>query len=176
MPHSDIAIIGAGPYGLSIAAHLRANDIEHRIIGDPMQFWLGHMPRGMLLKSDGFASTLYDPEAEFTLQNYCEQHNIKYADLGTPVRVEDFCAYGLAFQRRFAPNLDNKRVLNRVRFRRQGKLEHRGATAVQPLARVARTHAKDARIASALAALKRSHPFADADVAALAGEVAIEAV
>jgi hypothetical protein len=61
--------------------------------------------------------------------------------------------------------------LNRVRFRRQGKLEHRGATAVQPLAR-----AHDARIASALAALKRSHPFADADVAALAGEVAIEAV
>ena len=110
MPHSDIAIIGAGPYGLSIAAHLRANDIEHRIIGDPMQFWLGHMPRGMLLKSDGFASTLYDPEAEFTLQNYCEQHNIKYADLGTPVRVEDFCAYGLAFQRRFAPNLENREV------------------------------------------------------------------
>ena len=64
--------------------------------------------------------------------------------------------------------------LNRVRFCRQGKLEHRGATAVQPLAPVARAH--DARIASALAALKRSHPFADADVAALAGEVAIEAV
>jgi hypothetical protein len=66
--------------------------------------------------------------------------------------------------------------LNRVRFRRQGKLEHRGATAVRPLARVARAHAKDMRIASALGALKRSHPFADADVAALAGEVAIEAV
>ena len=66
---SDVAIIGAGPYGLSIAAHLRAKGIEHRIVGDPMQFWLGHMPRGMLLKSDGFASTLYDPKAEFTLSN-----------------------------------------------------------------------------------------------------------
>jgi len=75
-----------------------------------MQFWLGHMPIGMLLKSDGFASTLYDPKAEFTLRRYCEERRIEYADLGTPVRVEDFCAYGLAFQRRFAPHLENKRV------------------------------------------------------------------
>jgi thioredoxin reductase len=107
---SDVAIIGAGPYGLSIAAHLIAKDIEHRIIGDPMGFWLGHMPQGMLLKSEGFASTLYDPKAEFDLRRYCEGHKIEYADLGTPVRVEDFCAYGLAFQRRFAPNVENKKV------------------------------------------------------------------
>jgi thioredoxin reductase len=107
---SSVAIIGAGPYGLSIAAHLGTNGVEHRIVGDPMQFWLGHMPRGMLLKSDGFASTLYDPKSEFTIGDYCEERGIDYADLGTPVRVEDFCAYGLAFQQRFAPNLENKRV------------------------------------------------------------------
>src|SRR5579871_907574 len=111
MPNSsDVVIIGAGPYGLSIAAHLRAKGVEHRILGDPMQFWIGHMPKGMLLKSDGFASTLYDPAAEFTLQRYCEEHDIEYADLGIPVRVEDFCAYGVAFQRRFASNLENKKV------------------------------------------------------------------
>ena len=114
---SDIAIIGAGPYGLSIAAHLRARNIEHRLIGDPMQFWLGHMPRGMLLKSDGFASTLYDPGGDFTLRHYCEERNLEYADLGTPVRVEDFCAYGLAFQQRFAPNLGNKRLTSLERTR-----------------------------------------------------------
>jgi len=111
MPNSSaVVIIGAGPYGLSIAAHLRAKDVEHRIIGDPMRFWLGHMPKGMLLKSDGFASTLYDPKAEFTLRRYCDERNIEYADLGTPIRVEDFCAYGLEFQQRFAPNLESKRV------------------------------------------------------------------
>jgi thioredoxin reductase len=114
---SDITIIGAGPYGLSIAAHLRARDIEHRIFGDPMQFWLGHMPRGMLLKSDGFASSLCDPGGDFTLQHYCEERNVEYADLGTPVRVEDFCAYGLAFQQRFAPNLNNERVTSVERTR-----------------------------------------------------------
>jgi thioredoxin reductase len=114
---SNIAIIGAGPYGLSIAAHLRAKGIEHRIIGDPMRFWLGNMPKGMLLKSDGFASTLYDPKRGFTLRHYCEERNVEYADLGIPVRIEDFCDYGLAFQQRFAPNLDNKKVNSLERTR-----------------------------------------------------------
>ena len=114
---SQVAIIGAGPYGLSLAAHLRAKGVEHRIVGDPMQFWFEHAPRGMLLKSDGFASTLYDPDAEFTLQRYCEANRIEYADLGTPVRVEDFCAYGLAFQRRFVPHLERKRVTSLERTR-----------------------------------------------------------
>jgi thioredoxin reductase len=122
---TNIAIIGAGPYGLSIAAHLRARGIEHRIIGEPMQFWLGHMPKGMLLKSDGFASSLYDPGSDFTLRHYCEQRNIDYADLGTPVRVEDFCAYGLAFQQRFAPNLDNRRVTS-LESSRTGFMLHLG--------------------------------------------------
>jgi thioredoxin reductase len=110
LSHSNIAIIGAGPYGLSLAAHLGARGVEHRILGDPMQFWRGHMPKGMLLKSDGFASTLYHPAGDFTLRHYCKERGIAYADIGVPVRLEDFCAYGLAFQKRFAPNLDNKRV------------------------------------------------------------------
>jgi thioredoxin reductase len=120
---SDVAVIGAGPYGVSLAAHLRAQGVEHRIVGDPMQFWLGHMPRGMLLKSDGFASTLYDPGGEFTLRRYCEGQNIEYADLGTPVRVEDFCAYGLAFRRRFVPHLEDKRVTRLERTRSGFTLE-----------------------------------------------------
>jgi hypothetical protein len=114
---SDVAIIGAGPYGLSIATHLRARGIEHRIIGDPMRFWHGHMPKGMLLKSDGFASTPYDPGGDFTLRHHCEKRNVEYADLGIPVRVEDFCAYGLALQQRVAPKLDNKRLTSLERGR-----------------------------------------------------------
>jgi thioredoxin reductase len=77
-----------------------------------MEFWREHMPKGMLLKSDGFASTLYDPRSNFTLQHFCKERNVKYADVGIPVRVEDFCAYGVAFQQRFAPNLENKRVVS----------------------------------------------------------------
>ena len=32
----DVAVIGAGPYGLSLAAHLRRRAVEHRIFGEPM--------------------------------------------------------------------------------------------------------------------------------------------
>jgi cation diffusion facilitator CzcD-associated flavoprotein CzcO len=48
----DIAIIGAGPYGLALAAHLvkkGLNDI--RVFGEPMGSWKNNMPAGMLLKS-----------------------------------------------------------------------------------------------------------------------------
>jgi FAD-dependent urate hydroxylase len=54
----DVAIPGAGPYGLSLAAYLKANRVSFRIFGTPMGFWRAHMPKGMWLKSDGFASNI----------------------------------------------------------------------------------------------------------------------
>src|ERR1041385_6687120 len=47
----QVAIIGAGPYGLSAAAHLRAAQTEVRIFGKPMDFWRNGMPDGMVLRS-----------------------------------------------------------------------------------------------------------------------------
>jgi len=105
---TDVAVIGAGPYGLSVAAHLKTLGIEHRIVGRPMNTWLNEMPKGMSLKSDGFASNLSDRDGRFTLANYCAEEGIDYGDLGVPVKLETFCAYGLAFQRRCVPQLENK--------------------------------------------------------------------
>src|ERR1700722_17489166 len=34
-----VVVIGAGPYGLSLAAHLDARGIAFRIFGRPMAFW-----------------------------------------------------------------------------------------------------------------------------------------
>jgi lysine/ornithine N-monooxygenase len=106
-----IVIIGAGPYGLSLAAHLHARGVKHRIFGKPMEFWLRHMPSGMNLKSDGFASNLYDPEDRFTLRRYCEERRLEYADIGIPVRLETFCAYGLAFKEAMVPELEERMVV-----------------------------------------------------------------
>ena len=53
---ADVAIVGAGPYGLSLAAHLTHLGPGLRVFGRPMDSWRRHMPKGMLLKSDGFAS------------------------------------------------------------------------------------------------------------------------
>jgi thioredoxin reductase len=108
----ELAIIGAGPYGLSIAAHLGARGIQFRIFGDPMSAWSKKMPKGMHLKSEGFASSLSDPDSAFTLRNFCEERGLPYADTGLPVPLETFVAYGLEFQKRFAPALERKTVIS----------------------------------------------------------------
>jgi hypothetical protein len=110
MKTCDVAIIGAGPYGLSIAAHLKAHGVNFRIFGRPMEFWRKHMPRGMHLKSEGFASSLYDPGSTFTLQAYCKEQGLPYAHIGTPVPLETFTSYGLEFQKRFVPELESEWV------------------------------------------------------------------
>ena len=68
---TDVAIVGAGPYGLSVAAHLRRSGLSVRQFGRQMHLWRASMPRGMYLKSQGFASSLSDPEAAFTLAAFC---------------------------------------------------------------------------------------------------------
>ena len=103
---TDVAIVGAGPYGLSLAAHLRGAGIKHRIFGRPMHSWREHMPHGMCLKSDGFASNLYDPDGAFTLEEYCREQGLPYQRSGLPIPLETFAAYGIEFQRRMAPHLE----------------------------------------------------------------------
>jgi thioredoxin reductase len=108
----DIVIIGAGPYGLSIAAHVRRLGASFRAFGRPMDSWLAHMPKGMMLKSDGFASNLDDPGNEFTLGHFCAERGIEYADSGVPVHLDTFSAYGLAFRERMVPELEDKVVVS----------------------------------------------------------------
>jgi cation diffusion facilitator CzcD-associated flavoprotein CzcO len=116
MSSTSVAIVGAGPYGLSLAAHLSARGVPFRIFGPPMQMWREHMPAGMLMKSDGFACDLYDPERRFTLKRYCAERGIPYEDTGLPVRLETFCDYGVAFQKAMVPSLTEQlvRAISRV--------------------------------------------------------------
>lgn len=107
----NTAIIGAGPYGLSLAAHFRGQGIPFRIFGRPMDSWLAHMPKGMMLKSDGFASNISDPGGQLTLEKFCAERGIQYGHTGIPVRLETFTEYGLAFQERMVPELEDKMVV-----------------------------------------------------------------
>ena len=82
----EVGIIGAGPYGLAIAARLRERGTDSRIFGTPMQTWRTAMPRGMLLKSDGAGTNLPDPEGSITLEKHCASRGLPYthhATLGT---------------------------------------------------------------------------------------------
>src|ERR1700733_15297722 len=108
---TDVAIIGAGPYGLSLAAHLAAANVNVRVFGQPMHFWRSNMPEGMVLKSEGFASNLWDPDGALTLKHFCADRGLPYKDSGLPIPVETFCAYGEAFQKRFVPMLDQRPVV-----------------------------------------------------------------
>jgi hypothetical protein len=114
---TEIAIIGAGPYGLALGAHLRSAGSDFRIFGYPMDLWRNHMPEGMLLKSDGFASNLYDPKGDFPLAKYCQENSIQYSDDRIPVRLDTFVNYGLAFKNRMVPNVEEVLVDS---LRRQG--------------------------------------------------------
>ena len=76
----DVAIVGAGPYGLSVAAHLRGAGPSFRQFGLPMKLWRENMPRGMFLKSQGFASNLSDPDGTHTLEAFCQATGRPYAD------------------------------------------------------------------------------------------------
>jgi thioredoxin reductase len=108
---TNVVIIGAGPYGLSIAAHLRERGIEFRIFGSPLRSWRAQMPKDMFLKSEGFASNLYDPHGAFTLERFCNENGLAYAHHDSPVPLETFTAYGTAFQQRLVPDLEDESVI-----------------------------------------------------------------
>jgi cation diffusion facilitator CzcD-associated flavoprotein CzcO/predicted ATP-grasp superfamily ATP-dependent carboligase len=116
---TEVAVIGAGPYGLSIAAHLGARGVAHEIFGEAMDTWRNHMPRGMCLKSEGAASNLSDARGELTLGRFCAERGIEYGDVGVPVALETFERYGRAFQERLVPALRGQMV-TRVRERADG--------------------------------------------------------
>ena len=73
MHEVDVAIIGAGPYGLSLAAHLKHLGVEHQVFGTPMSFWRNSMPPGMELKSEGPACDLFDWRKEFTIEHFYKE-------------------------------------------------------------------------------------------------------
>jgi FAD-dependent urate hydroxylase len=103
----QVAIIGAGPYGLAAAAHLRAADVQTCVFGQTMEFWENQMPAGMLLRSARCASHIADPQRNLTLDRY---EATQQAVLSTPISLRDFVEYGRWFQQRVVPDLDRRRI------------------------------------------------------------------
>ena len=111
----ETAIIGAGPYGLSLAAHLAAAGMEFRIFGSPLASWRAHMPKGMQLKSDGFASNISSPDPDSTLKSWCAQRGVAYDDNNLPVALSTFVDYSAWFQQRYVPMLEDTQVVSLAR-------------------------------------------------------------
>jgi FAD-dependent urate hydroxylase len=114
-PGTDVAIIGAGPYGLSLAAHLRARGVKYRIFGEAMRFWRD-MPVGVNLKSLAFATSIPVPKSGYSFPHWCRQHGLEDFE---PCTMQSFSAYGLEMQKQFVPDLEEVLVTN-VSLRNRG--------------------------------------------------------
>jgi NADPH-dependent 2,4-dienoyl-CoA reductase/sulfur reductase-like enzyme len=99
---TEVAIVGAGPYGLSLAAYLRERGIVFRIFGSPMTFWLG-MPATIQLKSFAFATNIFVPRPHFTFPEYCRSRGLEDSE---PCSMASFAAYGLWVQRELLPEVE----------------------------------------------------------------------
>src|SRR4029077_6227749 len=104
----QVAVIGAGPYGLATAAHLRAAKIEACVFGERMEFWENQMPEGMLLAGSWDACHIADPHRASTLDNYSATQSVP---VPRPVPLDRFIDYGRWFQKRIAPDVDRRRVV-----------------------------------------------------------------
>lgn len=110
----DVAIVGAGPYGLSLGAHLRAAGIGFRQFGLPMQSWREAMPRGMFLTSPAAVANLSDPDGRHPLIAFCALTG-REIEPRLPVPRETFVAYGDWFARRHVPALEELMVTSVTR-------------------------------------------------------------
>jgi thioredoxin reductase len=99
--HTQVAVLGAGPYGLSVAAHLLAAGVPTVVLGRPMEFWQA-MPRGMYLRSAWSASNLGAPRGRYRMDHYVRSTGVP---VPRPIPLQDFIDYGLWFQRQAVPEV-----------------------------------------------------------------------
>lgn len=104
---TDVVVLGAGPYGLSAAAHLNACGLNVRVFGETMSFWDRHMPEGMCLRSPWEASQLSDPGKALTIDAF---EVAMSSPVSRPIPIRRFIAYGRWFQSRAVPNLEQRKV------------------------------------------------------------------
>lgn len=105
----EVAVIGAGPYGLAAAAHLRARRLETLVFGRAMSFWKENMPKGMLLRSPWTGSSIGDPSLGLTIDHFAAAEGTTRQE---PIPLDFFIRYGEWFQRSAVPNVDRRAIVH----------------------------------------------------------------
>ncbi|WP_079179126.1 FAD-dependent oxidoreductase [Streptomyces humi] len=105
-----VVVIGAGPYGLSVAAHLRAAGVPVRVFGEVMGSWRHAMATGMFLKSTPDATDLSAPEPGGRLADFRRVHGEPELTELTPIPCDVFVRYGQWFQKRYVGEVEPARV------------------------------------------------------------------
>jgi cation diffusion facilitator CzcD-associated flavoprotein CzcO len=109
MPRTDceVAVIGAGPFGLAAASALKAAGVDTLTFGGAMSFWRDHMPRGMRLRSPWHATYVGYTKGPLSLDSYAKVLGISPRE---PLLLQNFVDYGLWIQTQAVPDLDIRRV------------------------------------------------------------------
>lgn len=103
----DAVVVGAGPYGLSTAAHLLGRGLRVAVFGKTLELWRNHMPKGMFLRSHGWATNLSDPHQQYGFEQFFRGSRYEKC---YPVPIQAFLDYALWFQERAVPNVDETYV------------------------------------------------------------------
>src|SRR5437667_10717945 len=99
----DAVVVGAGPYGLSTAAHLIRRGLKVAVFGKTLEFWRRHMPKGMLLRSHWWATNLSDPAGDYSFDRFFTDSRSKAC---YPVPTDASIEYGLCSQGIAGPTVD----------------------------------------------------------------------
>jgi cation diffusion facilitator CzcD-associated flavoprotein CzcO len=107
-------VIGSGPYGLSVAAHLRHLGVDTQVFGEPLEAWRHNMPTGMFLKSTPSASSICSPIPGYRLEDFCRAKGVRPLREDQAVPIELFIRYGRWFQEQLVP-VEQQRVVSTTR-------------------------------------------------------------
>jgi len=105
-PDIEVAVVGAGPHGLSAAVHLRRAGVKAQLFGNPMSFWRS-MPKGMRLRSNMNATNLIEQAGPYSLSSYMAHIGEEF---GHPVSLQRFVEYGTWVQRNAVPDVDTRMI------------------------------------------------------------------
>lgn len=170
-PDCDVAVIGAGPYGMSVGVHLKSLGLSVKVFGQPMEFWANKMPAGMLLRSPREGSNLSDPNGRYSLEAFEKDSGVNPT---SPLPLSTFVEYGLWFRKQLGSDLDTTNVAQversgqhfRVRLRNGGSFTSRRmviATGIE-------TFRKIPPVFKDLPPAQASHCYEGRSVASLAGK------
>jgi lysine/ornithine N-monooxygenase len=103
----DVAVIGAGPFGLSVAAHLQ--DRAVRLFGKEMETWRDRMPRGMQMRSAWEETSLSAPRDAGTIDAWTVATGEERRE---PIALELFLRYAAWFGETFVADRDPSDIAN----------------------------------------------------------------